>query len=75
VATIALTSLQNASKICCSKLNRFWMLAARFWILDLRTWIVDDEDLYHSLHDRLEVLGKKLNRFIESVEKEHLSQK
>ena len=54
---------------------RFWMLAARFWILDLRTWIVDDEDLYHSLHDRLEVLGKKLNRFIESVEKEHLSQK
>jgi hypothetical protein len=51
------------------------MLAARFWILDLRTWIVDDEDLYHSLHDRLEVLGKKLNRFIESVEKEHLSQK
>ena len=68
MATIALTSLQNASKICCSKLNRFW-------ILDLRTWIVDDEDLYHSLHDRLEVLGKKLNRFIESVEKEHLSQK
>jgi four helix bundle protein len=36
---------------------------------------LDDEDLYHSLHDRLEVLGKKLNRFIESVEKEHLSQK
>jgi four helix bundle protein len=34
-----------------------------------------DEELYHSLHDRLQVLGKKLNRFIESVDKEHLSQK
>jgi four helix bundle protein len=33
-----------------------------------------DEELYHSLHDRLQVLGKKLNRFIESVDKEHLSQ-
>jgi four helix bundle protein len=34
-----------------------------------------DAGLYQSLHDRLEVLGKKLNRFIESVKKEHLSQK
>lgn len=34
-----------------------------------------DEDLYQSLHKRLEVLGKKLNRLIESVEKKHLSPK
>ena len=34
-----------------------------------------DAGLYQSLHDRLEVLGKKLNRFIETVEKEHLSRK
>ena len=34
-----------------------------------------DAGLYQSLHDRLEVLGRKLNRFIESVEKEHLSQR
>jgi four helix bundle protein len=39
------------------------------------TGSLTDEVLYQSLHDRLEVLGKKLNRFIESVEKEHLSQK
>lgn len=39
------------------------------------TGSLTDEVLYQSLHDRLEVLGKKLNRSIESVEKEHLSQK
>lgn len=39
------------------------------------TGSLTDAELYQSLHDRLEVLGKKLNRFIETVEKEHLSQK
>ena len=30
-----------------------------------------DEVLYKNLHERLQVLGKKINRFIQSVEKEH----
>ena len=34
-----------------------------------------DEDLYETTHDKLEVLGKKLNLFIQSVEKGHDSQK
>ena len=34
-----------------------------------------DAGLYESLLDRLEVLGRKLTRFIGSVEKEDLSQK
>ena len=28
-----------------------------------------DRELYHNLHDRIEILGKKLNNFIKSVEK------
>jgi len=34
-----------------------------------------DYNWYHELHDRLEVLGKKLNRFIQSVTKGHQSDK
>ena len=34
-----------------------------------------DEDLYETIRDKLEVLGKKLNLFIQSVEKGHDSQK
>ena len=34
-----------------------------------------DEQLYKNLHDRIEVLGKKLNMFIQSVEREHISEK
>ena len=30
-----------------------------------------DEGLYNSLHERLQILGKKINRFIQSVEAEH----
>ena len=30
---------------------------------------------YQNIHDRLEILGKKLNVFIQSVEKIHLSEK
>jgi len=30
-----------------------------------------NEFLYKDLHRRLQVLGKKINRFIQSVEKEH----
>ncbi|MFC1811777.1 four helix bundle protein [Thermodesulfobacteriota bacterium] len=30
-----------------------------------------DEVLYNNLHDRLQILGKKINRFIQSVEAEH----
>jgi len=30
-----------------------------------------DENLYKNLHERLQALGKQLNRFIQSVETEH----
>ena len=30
-----------------------------------------DEGLYKSLHERLQILGRKINRFIQSVEAEH----
>jgi len=30
-----------------------------------------DEVLYKNLHERLQILGKKINRFIQSVETEH----
>ena len=30
-----------------------------------------DEALYKALHQRLQTLGKKINRFIQSLEKEH----
>jgi len=30
-----------------------------------------DEVLYKNLHDQLQTLGKKINRFIQSVEREH----
>jgi len=34
-----------------------------------------DKEIYDSIHKKLELLGKKLNRFIQSVAKEHLSEK
>ena len=34
-----------------------------------------DKALYEAIHDKLEVLGKKLNLFIQSVERGHDSQK
>ena len=36
---------------------------------------LNNNELYDSLHGRLEVLGKKLNNMIGSVEREHLSEK
>jgi len=32
-----------------------------------------DENEFSQIHSKLEMLGKKLNSFIQSVEKEHLS--
>ncbi len=32
---------------------------------------LNDEVLYKNLHERLQILGKKINRFIQSVEAEH----
>ena len=32
-----------------------------------------DETLHRQLHERLDTLGRKLNRFIQSVEREHLA--
>ena len=34
-----------------------------------------DKKLYKAIHDKLEVLGKKLNLFIQSVERGHISEK
>ena len=34
-----------------------------------------DGELYHDLHDRLDQLGRKLNRFIQSVSRGHISEK
>jgi hypothetical protein len=34
-----------------------------------------DKELYVDLHQRLELLGKKLNLFIQSVERSHKSEK
>ena len=34
-----------------------------------------NKDLYNNLHQRLTMLGKKLNTFIQSVEREHKSEK
>lgn len=39
------------------------------------TGSLDDEKLYKDLHDRLNTLGAKLNRFIQKVESTHLSVK
>lgn len=32
-----------------------------------------DKDLYQNIHERLQTLGKKINLFIQSVEREHRS--
>jgi four helix bundle protein len=40
-----------------------------------QTESLKDKELFIDLHDRLNVLGKKLNQFIKSVIKEHMSEK
>jgi hypothetical protein len=37
--------------------------------------LVIEIHMYESLHSRIETLGKKLNRFIQAIEKEHISKK
>ena len=39
------------------------------------TGSLTEQELYQSLHDKLELVGKKLNLFIQSVEKGHISEK
>jgi hypothetical protein len=34
-----------------------------------------NENKYKELHDKLELLGKKINLFIQSVQKQHISEK
>lgn len=34
-----------------------------------------DKNLYDSLHNKIEILGKKINRFLQTVKEEHLSEK
>lgn len=34
-----------------------------------------DKSLYNDLHNKIELLGKKINRFLQSVQSEHLSDK
>jgi len=39
------------------------------------TGSLTDAGLYHDLHMRLDLLGKKINSFIQAVERQHLSRK
>ncbi len=39
------------------------------------TGSLSNEELYNKIHNNLEILGRKLNLFIQSVEKEHISEK
>lgn len=39
------------------------------------TGSLTDEALYASIHEKLIILGKKLNNFIQSVDREHISKK
>lgn len=34
-----------------------------------------DKSLYNDLHNKIELLGKKINRFLQSVQSDHLSDK
>ncbi len=36
---------------------------------------LSDEEIFHSIKNKLEILGKKLNNFIQSVEENHKSKK
>jgi four helix bundle protein len=38
-----------------------------------QTESLKDEALFNDLHNRLQILGKKINRFLQSVEKQHQS--
>ena len=44
-------------------------------IWNLARDLVIEIHMYESLHSRIETLGKKLNRFIQAIEKEHISKK
>ena len=39
------------------------------------TGSLKDQQLYENLHDRLEILGKKLNNFIQTIEKDLMDKK
>jgi four helix bundle protein len=39
------------------------------------TGSLTDKNFYDNLHNKIELLGKKINRFLQSVQNEHLSDK
>lgn len=39
------------------------------------TGSLTDKDIYNNLHNKTELLGKKINRFLQSVQSNHLSEK
>lgn len=39
------------------------------------TGSLNDQKFYMDMHDKIEILGKKINRFLQSVQSEHLSEK
>ena len=45
------------------------------WETIFETGSLTDEPLYNQLKQKLDKLGRKLNNFIQSVEKEHMSVK
>jgi len=54
-----------------SLLNVAYIIRSAFRVKYYETGSLKDEALYKDLHQRLQTLGKKLNRFIQSVEREH----
>ncbi|MCU0344447.1 MAG: four helix bundle protein [Ignavibacterium sp.] len=41
----------------------------------IETGSLIDKNFYNELHKKIEILGKKINRFLQSVQNEHLSDK
>ncbi|MEJ5261433.1 MAG: four helix bundle protein [Ignavibacterium sp.] len=39
------------------------------------TGSLNDQKFYMDMHDKIEILGKKINRFLQSVQNDHLSEK
>lgn len=40
-----------------------------------KTGSLAEKDFYNNLHNKIEILGKKINRFLQSVQSNHLSDK
>jgi len=41
----------------------------------IETGSLTDEKLYNEVHSKIDIFGKKINRFLQSVQNEHISNK